>query len=396
MDCIVIRKRKYFNYSYSSVRWDRWGSRTGYKVITCDTWKEGFIAARAQDEKLVLFIDSGTVFYDIEEFVEKLERYPHQGLVGHIIDPLDRSKFYSLHEQCFMVDITQFDDQMFDDGPYLCPEVERSSINIHDDYTPLWLKRKSEKNQPMLQEKFGQKLLAHQLSQNRIVSNWHQKLRDNKIYLYRDEIKDTWFSAQEPYINLAENHLWILNNQEIFPADTKHLVSPASGLFWLLNTDSEIIDLVDISRPQLNLVKALIDRWDGKDYGAFLHDFVMKNKIRHLQFDVHTMSDKDKIKLISDRQKFCSYLNDRFTKLLDNFGIPMTEFQKRWECIRDKKISLHNENMVTWLTNADLSKDTTVWLSNTLEYKYTWLKSTHDEIAECRSRLENIGCKVRE
>jgi hypothetical protein len=393
MDCVVIRKGKYFHYSYSSVRWNRWGAPTNYDIIICNDWKEGLEKSQADNKNLVLFIDSGTVFNDIEDFVEKLKTYPHQGLIGHIIDPLDKNKFYSLHPQCFLLDVKKFQSDIFDNGDFVVPDSQRSEQNIHDDYTPLWLKPGKNPSSTAIQSEFGQKIISQQICRNEIVSNWHQKIRDNKIFLYRDEIRDTWIASQKSYLDLAEQHLWVLNNQPMRSIDTNHLISPASGLFWMIGTTAENIDLVDISRYQLDLAKNLVDHWNGIDYGSFVYDFIVRRKIRHIQLDV-TMSDSDKLKLLSDKNSFCKYVNDRFISQLEIFSISLDEFTQMWQQIRNKKISYNLENMVKWLLDANLSADTGIWLSNILDYKYTWIKSSDKDIEDCQAKLKKIGCRV--
>lgn len=393
MDCIVIRKGKYFHYSFSSVRWNQWGSPTDYDIITCDNWKDGFLEAQTKNKNLVLFIDSGTVFNDIEDFVEKLRTYPHQGVVGHIIDPLDEDKFYSLHPQCFLLDVKKFQSDIFDDGEFIAPGCQRSEQNIHDDYTPLWLKPGKSTSSLAIQSEFGQKIISQQICRGEIVSNWHQKLRDNKIFLYRDEVRDIWITSQKSYLDLAEQHLWVLNNQPVRSIDAKHLISPASGLFWMIGTEATTIDLVDISHHQLELAKNLVDQWDGTDYGSFVYDFIIKRKIRHIQLDV-AMSDTAKLKLLSNKKLFCQYVNDRFISQLENFSISSDEFAQKWQQTRNKKISYNLENMVDWLLHADISDDTGIWLSNILDYKYTWIKSSDKDIQDCQSKLDKIGCRV--
>ena len=393
MDCIVIKKGKYFHYTYSSIKWSRWGSPTDYPVFVCDNWQQGFQQVQQTGKKLALFVDSGTVFYDIEDFVGKIKNYPHQGLVGHIIDPQDPEKFYSLHPQCFMMDVSRFHNNLFDYDEFLAPPTERSTLNIHHDYTPLWLKPAQGKSQRQLQTDFGQKIIAHQISQNAIVSNWHQKLRDNKIFLYRNEVRDTWITYQKPYLDLAEQHLWILNNQSINLLEVEHLVSPASGLVWMISMNANQIDLVDISQHQLNLAQSLVSNWNGTDYGSFVHDFVVKNKIRHIQLD-KAMTDIEKIKLISNRQNFCNYVNHKFSQQLNNLSISLKDFEQHWQQISSKKICYHRANLVDWILTTELSQNSGIWMSNILDYKYTWIKSTDQDIRQCQDRLTKIGCKV--
>lgn len=394
MDCIVIRTGKYFNYTYASTRWGTWGDPTGYEILVCDQWEDGFRQARELGKKMVLFLDSGTVFNDINGFIDSIKFYPHQGLIGHIIDPLDPDKFYALHPQCFLMDVQQFDPDIFENSQYQAPAVERSKLNIHDGYTPLWLKPVPGSTRTMVQQDFGQKILAQHLTNGKMVSNWHQKLRNNKIYLYRDEIRDDWIQSQDSYLDLAEQHLWILNNQSMPKMSAKHLISPASGVFWMAAIEAETIELVDISYPQINLAQDLLRHWDGKDYGSFVRDFIIKHKIKHLQFDT-TMEQSDKISLLADESHFREYVNDRFQEQLWSLGTDVAQFEQHWTVMRYKKISLHRADIVDHLLSSNLGSDHGIWLSNILDYKYTWVKSTAEKIQSCQERLLTLGCQVQ-
>jgi len=395
MISVVIKKGKYFNYTYGSVRWDKWGTPINNPIIVCDDWKQGLAQARLLDNNLTLFVNSGTVFNDIQKFLDDLNNYPHRGLIGHIIDPIDDSKFYSLHPQCFLLDCKKFDDDIFDDSEFARPLVERSKLNIHDNYTPLWLRPLGGVHSIAQQDSFGQKILAQQLSQNKIVSNWHQKLRDNKIYLYREELRDNWIMSQQSYIELAEKQLWIFNNQNLDFIDCERLISPASGLFWMIGNNARVIDLLDISASQIDLVKKMVREWNGNDYGSFVYNFVISNKIQHFQLDT-PMSESDKIKLISNKKSFCSYVNDQFKKQLNDFSISLTDFQKLWPLITNKKISYSVTDMIHYLLSTDLRATDGVWLSNILEYKYAWIKHDHQKIQECKDRLIQAKCTFKQ
>ena len=282
----IIRKEKYFNFTYASIRFGPFGPQTDFPIIVCDTWKEGFEQAKKQNYKYAVFCNSGTVFNDINDFQEKIKNYPHKGLIGHIVDPLVKDEFFSLHPQCFLLELDKFSSEDFEDGEFETYGITRSDKNIHDNYTPLWICANQRIRVKTSQTKFGQKLIAAQLNNKLIVSNWHQKLRDNKIYLYTPELYVKWMDEQQDYLNLAEKQLWITNNQPLSFTDASHLVSPASGLFWIISAITksvEKITLVDISLPQIELARELINNWDGNNYSEFVFNFVKNKQLKHLQ-----------------------------------------------------------------------------------------------------------------
>lgn len=395
MDAILIKKDQFFNYSYASTRWTQWGQPTNIPVLFCDTWEQCFETARFHGYQLVLFMNSGTVFNDIERFIDDIKQYPHRGLVGHIIDPLDPGKFYSLHQQCFLVDIRDLDPSIFQTDQFFCRPVKRSPQNMHDNYTPLWLRPLPGPGQSWKSSDFGQKIIAHFINRGLTVSNWHQKIRNNKIYLYTDALRDEWIQSQTPYLDLAEQHLWILNNQDISTPLGDWVICPASGLFWMISAiTADQIDLVDISAPQLDLAESLLKHWDGNDYGRFVHDFIIKRKIRHMQFDDPSMTDDQKFLLVSQRQNFCDYVNKNFIQQLSKFNLTIEDFVSNWPSIQNTKISFNRGNLINWLMSTDIDANTTIWLSNILNYKYTWLKSTGEEITALSNYLEKSGAQI--
>jgi hypothetical protein len=260
----------------------------------------------------------------------------------------------------------------------------------------LWI-RAGENKIKINQTRFGQKLLASHLNNNLIVSNWHQKLRNNKIYLYREEVYDSWVDLQQEYISIAEQQLWITNNEKLSFENSKHLISPASGLFWIMSAVSKSIDkitLVDISKSQVELARMLINEWDGVNYSEFVLDFVRHKKLKHLQFD-KPLTALERLQL-QKREHFCRHVDDLFQQQLITCGITIKEFQEKWNNIKNTPINIINDNIISQINskNLVLDADTTIWISNILDYKYTWLKSSADEIELFNNILTSSGAYV--
>jgi len=396
MYAIVILQDKYFNFTYASTRFGKYGEPTNYPIIICQDWKEGFEQAKKQNYTHVLFCQSGTVFDDINEFFKQLDNYPHQGLVGHIIDPLIADEFFSLHPQCFFLELDKFSSDCFDDGKFETYGIVRSDKNIHDDYTPLWISADNNKIKKY-QTKFGQKLIGTQLNNRRTVSNWHQTFRDNKVFLYRPEIYDQWVDLQQKYTDLAESQLWITNNQKLFFAGTKHLISPASGLYWIMSVvtqDNDKITLVDISKTQIELAQALISQWDGVNYSEFVFDFVKKKKLTHLQFE-KALSPIERLKM-QKKEYFCQRVDELFQEQLGYLNLTQEDFQRGWNNVKNISFDIINDNVINQVNSGlvKLDSKSTIWLSTILDYKYTWIKSTIEEIDQFRTVLESSGAQI--
>lgn len=363
------------NLTLTSLMFDYYGRATGLSVIKADTWEAGYDLAIAENGTHALFVSAGTVFSDVMEFLKRLDNYPNYGLVGHIVDPLNHDAFW-LHEQCLYLDLSLFSADDFVIQDFSSTEPIRSPLNIHDDYTPLWLKPSSITNQ-YIGKRFGERLIAKQLSTGRPVVNFHQSLRQHKTYFYKQEDFDRYLSTQQEYIQLAENQLWVFNN-ETYKVYNIHdtLICPAAGLYWMLHlvaTEIQSIKLVDISKPQIQFAKELWKYWDGNNYGQFVADFIKQNKIQHFNLEDPYISKLDRIKLLKP-STLIDRVNATFQRQCQLYDIK--DFAVNWQRVKTKNVDFYNRDIIDFLSEDNKQSD--VWLSNILDYKYTLLK--HQDI----------------
>lgn len=365
------------NLTLTSLMFDYYGKVTELDVITSDCWKSGYNMARARGNTHALFVSAGTVFTDVKAFLHQLNNYPNYGLVGHIVDPLNHDAFW-LHQQCLYLDLSLFDADDFGIQDFSSIKPIRSPANIHDDYTPLWLKPSTTTTR-YIGKRFGERLIAKQLSTGRPVVNFNQSLRQYKTYCYKQEDIDQYLTGQEEYIKLAENQLWIFNNESYKVYNVNDtLICPGSGLYWMFHlaaTDIKCLKLVDISKTQIQFTKELWNNWDGHNYGLFASNFIKQNKIQHFNLEDPNISKLDKIKLLKP-----SVLIDRINATFDNqcqvYGIQ--NFAAKWQVIKNKNVDFYNRDIVDFLSEYTTPAD--VWLSNILNYKYTLLKHQNTKL----------------
>lgn len=380
---VVIRKGPLYNLTVGSIQFDEFGERLDIPVITCDSWYEGWSEAVRVGAKLVLFVDSGTVFDDIRGFLGSLYNYPHQGLVGHIIDTGER--FY-LHEQCFLIDVEAFDINLLDQKDTIAPNIQRSSANIHDDYTPLWIRGDGTFSHKTWQH-FGESLIADHITRGNIVSNWRNEVRGIKHYIRTDEERAHWLQGQRDYMSLAERQFWILNNEDIKVLDGEKLVMPASGLCWIRNLIEDRVQeitLVDISSTQCKFANELLTKWDGVDYGTFVYDFLVKNKIMTFCLDNRSRLDKSQqIGMIKDRS-IIDTVNAKFSDVFDQ------GFASRWQDSRNKKVTIVNDDLIKYMSMTDMT-GCKIWASNIMDYKYTMLNNDYKDIEKIDRQIKELG-----
>ena len=361
---ILNGPKKYL--TLGTVQFGKHGQRMQQHIIFCDTWQQGFAQARDQGFSHALFVKSGTVFTDWVEWVKLLGTYPHQGLIAHIIwHPGTRAY---LDDQCWFMDLTKFDVDDFD-ATTICQSAPfRSEKNLHDDYTPLWI-RPTEQIDKFDSDNFGQGIIARQLNNKKSIVNWNNSARDIKHFEYNTGEWRTWL---QDYINLAETQLWVFNNEPITVQPVQHLITPGSGLYWMLHkchSDVQKIDIVDISHTQVAFCQQLQSSWDGHNYGQFVWDYIKHNNLIHYEMDQANLTPLERLHF-RKQQHFVEYTNAVFDRLAQQAGI--ADFAQQWNNSKCQ-VNISHGNLAEY-SAPDSAR---VWMSNILDYKYTLLTTDY-------------------
>jgi len=377
---IVIKNGANLNQTLSGIQFDKFGNSISQNIFICDEWLDGFNWAKENNHTCVLFVNSGTIVLDWHRLQQLIEYYPHTGLIAHLIwHPGDQMY---INDQCWFMDIRYFEPTDFTATRVSYPSAVRSNQNLHDDYTPLWVKPIPGTGVEYDVTNFGQGLVARQLNNNRAVVNWNNSARDLKLFLY-DNVLD--LSLFQEYKDVAENQLWVFNNESISIVGKEKLVSPGSGLYWMLNIVDPAttkIQIVDISRVQVKFCQALWHTWDGIDYGGFVWQFINENKLIHYELDNPRLSPLEKLKL-KGKTRFIEYVNTTFNNIVSN------DFSHQWCLARaTKTVDFCNDNLITWVLNNDVSDYDHIWTSNILKYKWTLLHTTVDEYKNFQSKIK--------
>ena len=135
------------------------------------------------------------------------------------------------------------------------------------------------------------------------------------------------------YKNIAENQLWIFNNDPIVVVKKSKLVSPGSGLSWvlnILNPATTEIQIVDISNIQIKFCQELWNAWSGIDYGNFVWNFIEENKLVHYELDNPNLTTLERLHL-KGKTKFIKYVDDRFNNIVNK------NFQAQWSIAKQTK-----------------------------------------------------------
>jgi len=374
---VVVKNGPLLNQTLSCIKFDKFGTKVNCEIFICDQWEKGFAWAKEKGYSHALFVDSGTIFVDWEKWQNLVNAYPHSGLIAHLIWHPGGNLY--AHDQCWFAKLDQFDATDFAATTVQCPEIIRSETNLHDDYTPLWVKPGAETTDINVTH-FSQVLIAKQLRTGPVV-NWNNAARNLKSFIY-DGLVDV--SLFQEYKNIAENQLWVFNNETVEIVKEGKLLSPGSGLYWLLNiTQNETTEMqiVDISQVQIEFCKKLWEQWDGYDYGTFVWDFINANKLTHYELDIANLSQLERLKL-KGKSKFIEYVNLKFKSAVDN------DFALRWQTAkRTKHVKFYKGNFIRWVIDNNINDFDNIWVSNILDYKWTLLHTTVLEYEQFKQKL---------
>jgi len=394
MIAVIVKNGIDINNTIASIKFSYYGNTLKeIDIIECDDWINGFRLAKDKGYQSALFLDSGTVVFNIVEFLDLIKTYPHKGLIAHLTDPLNQNKYFYFHEQCFYLDFKYFTDDHFNRyyETFIGAPCERSQQNIHHDYTPLMLRLTNGTNRIYERANYGEKLISQAIESTGVAVNWNDKMREKKMHLYNQENIKKWNDYNNEYFNVAEQQFWIINNEEWNVVDCEELTTPASGLFWIFNIlqpNQTQINLVDISQVQINFAKYLWNNWDGNNYGAAAFDFLKDNNIQHYNTGESVLCDPMQSIKLKKRAYFEDYINKKFLIELQKNNIE--DFSKQWNhAKKNKTVTFNNKNLVDWILSNNITGK--VWYSNVDNYKYTLLKNSREQLNDFKRKINEIN-----
>jgi len=376
---VIIKDGPDLNQTLAGIKFNKFGAPTNQPIFICNDWVSGYQWAQEQNYKQALFVNSGTVITDWEAWQELINTYPHNGLIAHLI--WHPNQLLHLDEQCWFMDIDKFNDSDFNASAVTYPKAVRSSKNLHDDYTPLWVRPGTTLVSHSVTN-FGQGLISAQLNNGSPVVNFNNAARDLKFFLYNT---DSYLDKFSDYKQLAENQLWVFNNEPIVLVKKEKLLTPGSGLSWMLNIVEPLtssVQIVDISSCQIEFCKELWKSWDGENYGQFVWDFIEQNNIPRYQLDNPNLTQLDYLKL-KNKSRFIEYVNTTFNNLVDD------SFKLSWQQAKlSKTVTFIHGDLIKWVIDNDTTTFDNIWCSNILDYKWTLLHTTKDDYLKFQEKIK--------
>jgi hypothetical protein len=236
---------------------------------------------------------------------------------GHILlRPTDQYPY--LHEQTLAINLQRWKDYgrpaigHSETGKKVLPAFERSDDNIHDDYTPLWLKPSNANQISTTKRRFGWNILSTSLDNQLPVVNIPIEIRNEKIYVYPDDNGDqlariisdlrTLPSLPIPFLENdsqrkfvewmswmlqddATTTVFVFNTGQLWWGEEYGLTTPdsiwttASGfksfVEWYMRGAPQhcVIDTYDRNPGSLRLWQHIHRSWNGNDFYDFMRAY---------------------------------------------------------------------------------------------------------------------------
>ena len=349
-----------------------------------------------------------SLLYEIHDFAERNQFW----LLAHLLEDKNYDKnawfknqgaWFQIHPQSFYLNLdvwAQIGKPKFGNNEHVkdlvLPDYNRSKENIHDDYTPLWLKPAGDRPENVLSNgqtytgpvKQGWNLIATLLANNVAIGNFPESIRRKKSYLY-PEIDDDRFQrilagetglaveptgptyAQHQYLKETDlsrvpNAVFVFNNDSMslerisfYPTmklNTLYAVAAGFKPFQLLtqvdSTASRVV-YIDYSQQALDFRKWLVENWNGEDYIKAIADY---NQLVP-EFDPiwvpgrkHEFPDRwsENIQLFGGKQQWLKFWN-RY-RLLEHAYLKINLLSDYESLLCD--MQSHQGNNMIWISNS--------------------------------------------
>lgn len=239
----------------------------GYTVVQ-GTDEDQLLKFASKNFEYACVFSTGTEFINGATGLNELEKECNDSffIKGHILDRGDA--YYELHQQCYLINLKKYKDLNFPEiGQILLSnkhthlEPERSKDNIHDEYTPLWIKPGTEQK-TYYHKCHGWNIISIALENNFTIEAFKCNVRENKKHLYPESSKD--FYKQLEYVYYKERYC---ANEFVHTAHTewsmkkfsniRQIIAPASGEWYkeFLSSESCNVILYDYNLKSLEYWK---------------------------------------------------------------------------------------------------------------------------------------------
>ena len=259
----------------------------------------------------VLIQNAGHIFYGGDDLSHALNAALDacELASGHI---MDRGGYFYFHDQCVLINRRAWEKlgKPSLGAPVKKPETvavpQRSAENVHDNYTPLWLKPTGQTLPLEASFGYGWELVNAGLAAGHTLTNWSSDMRRFKRHCYAyygdaDEWKHALtdviaapptedkmlgeiltFLRRTPSRHDAPNWVFVFNSETDTDIPTLKFRDGLDSVFMLASgfKTNRILETIgfhdrtkvvhyDYSKPALMLREIMVTEWDGEDFAGF-------------------------------------------------------------------------------------------------------------------------------
>jgi hypothetical protein len=218
-------------------------TKKGFDVLQSQHEDSALLRAVELGYKYAVVFSTGTEFINGNKFFKEIEILTTKDFYvhGHILDRGDA--YYELHNQCYLLNLSKYQELGCPKIGQYAPGVrhsqtipERSVENLHDDYTPLWIKP-GNTDKTYNHQLHGWNLISKILSVGGTISAFGVNVRNNKKHYYPESPPDFLKQISWAYSRLhhcANDFVHYQNTEVILPAgnDYEKIITPASGTWF--------------------------------------------------------------------------------------------------------------------------------------------------------------------
>lgn len=249
----------------------------------------------AKDYTHAVVLSTGTEFINGDEFFNEVELFVYSNkdcfLMGHIPDRDDG--YFELHEQCYIINLETYKDlncptvgKFAFYSPHTQIAPKRSDINIHDDYTPIWVTPGDTVKQ-YKHKWHGWNILSVAFANGKPVLPFTENFRKNKKFYYPNY--EPSFLPASTYLygknQVASQTIFYPHNTEAkvdinFQGPIKQFITQSSGMNWvdyLIDygyDENTVVRFVDYNLLALECMREIVENWDGKEYTLFVRTYL--------------------------------------------------------------------------------------------------------------------------
>ena len=269
------------------------------KACAKSSYLDALYEADRENCEYLLYVELGTVIDwcdgPMKDIVEYITQNSNSKFFGHILQHANGS--YYIHPQFMAINVKWALEnnirKIEEENPRIkwqAPVFERSKENFHDEYTPHWVKIKSDKQRFKTRgQGKGWNILDAIFETNSEMKVWPEHIRNAKKFLYPTVKEECLKNKAVIFGEMNTNRVYVANTEEITRDkyarildnhDVKCIATPASGLSTFLLSfyaKAEKTLAYDINIMSLHFIEKCTEDWDGTNF----KDFVLSEIVNH-------------------------------------------------------------------------------------------------------------------